>query len=113
MATGRLDITGLCHTVVCVGLGAALALLFGADVVRDSSVPPALDATAQRLRMQDELVTLNGKMDELIRLLQSGNVKVVCLPADTDVRGPDHATRTRDPNTAPSSGAASPGGYAR
>ncbi len=105
-------ITGLCHTAVCLALGAALVLLFGADTVRNAQVPLALDVGAQRLRMEDELVTLNAKMDELILLLRSGNVKVVCLPADTDGRGPNHGWT---PNTtlAPSSGATPPGGNAR
>ena len=111
MTTGKSHITGLCHTAVCIGLGAALVMLLGADA-RDVQVPPSLDSMAQRLRIQEELALLNGKMDELILLLRSGNVKVICLPADTDDGGPKHG-RTADPIPAPSRGAAPASGFAR
>ncbi len=91
MAARRERVTGLCHTAVCIALGAGLALLLGADESGQLGVPPGLDAAAQRLRIEDQLASLNGKMDELLQLLRSGNVKVVCLPADTVGRGSEHA----------------------
>lgn len=113
MAAKEARITGLCHTAVCVALGAVLVMLLGADGGQTGVVPPNLDSTAQRLRMQDELVALNGKMDELIHLLKSGNVKVVCVRADNDGRGPDYAGGSRDTLVAPAGEAASPSSHAR
>ena len=100
MKTTQSCITGLCHTTVCIALGATLALLLAADSPRTVGVPPGLDAATQRLRMEDQLIALNGKMDELIGLLRSGNLKVICVPADTGGRGSEHG-RTRDPILAP------------
>ena len=90
-------ITGLWHSAVCVVLGAALVLLVAADVPRGESVVPGHDAAAQRLRIHEELVALNARMDELLRLLTSGNLKVICVGADSDGRGPDHDGRTYKP----------------
>jgi len=110
MKTAQSRITGLYHTVVCIALGAALTLLLAADSPPTVGIPPALDATGQRLRIEDQLITLNGKMDELIRLLKSGNLKVICVPADTEGRGSQHG-RTRDPMQAPGNQAAPAGDY--
>lgn len=90
MNIGKLSITGLCQSLALMATGAMLVVLLGADGVRGPVVPPGLDAAAQRIRVEEELVALNAKMDELILLLRSGNVKVTCLPADTDRRGPKH-----------------------
>ena len=98
---GKRRITGLCHALALLVSGAGLVMLLGADGGRGPGVPPGLDAAAQRIRMEEELVSLNAKMDELILLLRSGNVKVTCLPADTDRRGPKHGW-TPDSNMAPS-----------
>jgi hypothetical protein len=92
-----------------MAVGAGLTVLLGADGSQGPGVPPGLDAAAQRIRMEAELVALNAKMDELILLLRSGNVKVTCLPADTDRRGPKHGWLP-DTNRVPSSGAAPAGG---
>ncbi len=112
MAATRDRVTGLCHAGMCVALGVALALLLGADGSQEPAVPPGLDAAAQRLRIGDELASLNGKMDELLQLLRSGNVKVVCLPADTVGRGPEHA-RTGGTISIQSACTAPAGGLAR
>lgn len=108
MDTGKLRITGLCQILTCMAVGAGLVLLLGADGSRGPGVPPGLDTAAQRVRVEEELVSLNAKMDELILLLRSGNVKVTCLPADTDRRGPKHGwipetNRTPLRNPAPAS----------
>lgn len=112
MANGNASILALSHTLVCVALGAALVLLFGADSSTNTAVSQVMDAGAQRLRMQEELVRLNGKMDELLLLLRSGNVKVICLPADTDNRGQKHGWNA-DPILAPCNGPAPAGSHAR
>jgi hypothetical protein len=110
--TGKWRITGLCHAMALMIVGAGLALLLGADGGRGPGVPPGLDAAAQRIRMEEELISLNAKMDELILLLRSGNVKVTCLPADTDGRGPKHGW-TPDADMAPSRNAAPTSIHAR
>lgn len=110
MTIAQSRITGLCHSAVCVALGAALTLLLAADSPPTVGIPPALDATGQRLRIEDQLITLNGKMDELIRLLRSGNLKVICVPADTEARGSQHE-RTREPTQAPWNQAAPAGDH--
>lgn len=45
------------------------------------------DAGSQRLHMIDELKTLNGKMDKLIGLLESGKLEVRVVPADENKAG--------------------------
>ena len=64
MDTGKWRITGLCHALAYVVLGAGVTLLLGADGGRGPGVPPGLDGAAQRIRMEEELISLNAKMDE-------------------------------------------------
>ena len=45
------------------------------------------DSGAQRNRIVKELEGLNGKMDELITLVKSGQIKVVCVQADNQKAG--------------------------
>ncbi len=45
------------------------------------------DGGSQRREMIDELRTLNGKMDKLIGLLESGKVEVRVAPAEENRRG--------------------------
>ncbi len=112
MKATQVPITGLCHTAVCIALGAALALLLAADSPQTVGIPPGFDAAAQRLRIEDQLIALNGRMDELIGLLRSGNLKVICVPADTEGKGSEHG-RTRDPTLAPCNQAAPASDYHR
>lgn len=96
MATHRHWITGPLRTITCLAAGILLAMLFGADSREPAALQP-LDAAAQRLRIEQELAAMNEKMDRLLGLLQSGNLKVVCVRADTDGRGPEHDARTPAP----------------
>jgi hypothetical protein len=112
MKTAQPSVTGLYHTTVCIALGAALALLLAADSPQIVGVPPGLDAAAQRLRIEDQLIALNGKMDQLIGLLRSGNLKVICVPADTEGRGSEYG-RMRDAIMAPCNQAAPASDHAR
>ncbi len=45
------------------------------------------DSGAQRNQIVKELAELNGKMDELIALLKSGQIKVTCVQADNQKAG--------------------------
>ena len=45
------------------------------------------DSGAQRNRIVKELASLNGKIDELIKLIRSGQIKVTCMPADNRKAG--------------------------
>lgn len=113
MSTGRMRITGLCHTAVCILTGVLLAVLLGANGTASVTVPPAMDAAAQRMRLQEELGRLNGKMDELIDLLKSGNVKVVCVRADNGDGGLNDADGLSNRGIAPAGATTCPGGVAR
>ena len=44
------------------------------------------DPGAQRDQMHRDLMDLNRKMDELLTLLRSGQLKVTCLEADKRIR---------------------------
>lgn len=101
------------YAAIFMTLGAILVMLLGADGGPRALVPPNLDQAAQRSRMQDELVSLNAKMDELIRLLKSGNVKVVCIQDDNDGRGVNRAIGANETIIRPSEPASSPSGDAR
>lgn len=47
------------------------------------------DAGSQRIQILDELKTLNGKMDKLIAILDSGNLQVrVATPDENKGRAP-------------------------
>jgi hypothetical protein len=46
------------------------------------------DPGAQRIQMVDQLKDLNGKMDKLMDLLQSGDVQVKVAPADEKKAAP-------------------------
>lgn len=45
------------------------------------------DSGAQRNRIVKELAEMNGKMDKLIALVGSGQIKVVCVQADNQKAG--------------------------
>ena len=61
---------------------------------------------AQRNRIVKELADLNGKMDELIALLKSGQIKVVCVQADNQKAGviPHDALQPKLRDKAPTAG---------
>ena len=57
------------------------------------------DPGAQRNLLHQQLVRLNEKMDELIRLLNSGQIKVKCLPVDDKTAGvlPNESSDSKQP----------------
>ncbi len=75
--------------------GIVIGLLFGLLSVFWPSEMPLVgqasaqvpDSGAQRNRIVKELADLNAKMDELIALLKSGQIKVVCVQADNQKAG--------------------------
>ena len=54
------------------------------------------DSGAQRNLMVKELASLNGKMDTLIKLITSGQIKVICIQAD-DNKTEAIGHETKDP----------------
>lgn len=75
--------------------GIVIGLMFGLLSVFWPSQMPLIeqasaqipDSGAQRNRIVKELVSLNGKMDKLIALLKSGQIKVACIQADNQKAG--------------------------
>jgi len=75
--------------------GVVIGLVFGLLSVFWPSEMPLVeqasaqvpDSGAQRNRIVKELADLNGKMDELIALLKSGQIKLICLQADNQKAG--------------------------
>ncbi|MCK4850278.1 MAG: hypothetical protein KAT11_02950 [Phycisphaerae bacterium] len=75
--------------------GIVIGLVFGLlSVFWPSEIPlveqaraQVPDSGAQRNRIVKELESLNGKMDELITLVKSGQIKVRCMPADNKKAG--------------------------
>ena len=67
---------------VGVGLG-VLSATWVSDIFFMQEVQAQIpDAGAQRNEIRGELTDLNSKMDELISLLKSGKIKVICAQAD-------------------------------
>jgi hypothetical protein len=72
-------------------IGLVLGWLSVVGWVRSPSLLPTAtaqipDPGAQRDVMHKDLVELNRKMDELLTLLRSGQLKVTCLDADKRIR---------------------------
>ena len=75
--------------------GIVIGLVFGLLSVFWPSEMPLIeqagaqvpDSGAQRNRIVKELAEMNGKMDKLIVLLKSGQIKVACTQADNQKAG--------------------------
>lgn len=74
------------NLLIGIVIGLVLALLSAMWLDRitflqqaDAQIP---NPGAQRNNIQRELSNLNAQMDELIRLLKSGQIKVICTQAD-------------------------------
>ena len=75
--------------------GIVIGLVFGLlSVFWPSEIPlveqasaQVPDSGAQRNQIVKELASLNAKMDELIKLLRSGQIKVTCVSADDKKAG--------------------------
>ena len=68
--------------IVGVGLGVLSATWVSEIFFMQEAQAQIPDAGAQRNEIRGELTDLNGKMDELIGLLKSGKIKVICTQAD-------------------------------
>ena len=74
---------------IVIGLLLALlsALLLSEIPLAEQASAQVPDSGAQRNQIVKELASLNPKMDELIKLLRSGHIKVTCVSADDKKAG--------------------------
>jgi len=99
-------------------IGLLLALLSGAwlfdSPLTETAWGQVPDAGAQRNELLKQLIDLNDKMDRLLTVLESGQIKVICVPTDKDTRRQRHEIDKRHTEQAvrPSNPPAA-GGYAR
>jgi len=73
--------------VIGLVLGLLSALWLADRPLLEQAHAQVPDAGAQRIQMWKELSELNHKMDEIIKLLKSGQIKVVCVQADDTETG--------------------------
>ena len=86
--------------LIILFIGLAIGWLSGFGWIKGSFLESAIaqvpDSGAQRERTNKELSSLNRKMDELLTLLKSGQLKVICLAPDNQgIRTEPHETRKK------------------
>ena len=72
----------LTGTVIGLVLGLLSALWLSDRPLLQQAHAQVPDAGAQRIQIRKELLKLNSNMDQIIKLLKSGQIKVICVQAD-------------------------------